>query len=118
MRHQGRGLVEAGAFRRGKGVIAAGIEIELDVGASLESTLDLLARLGRRVLVEFGKVKDHRPLDVAGFGQIGLDADTVIADGAVDIRARGDEISELAAETEAERADLAFAFGPRAQHLQ
>src|SRR5271156_249712 len=114
MRHQGRGLVEAGAFRRSKGVIAAGIEIELDLGAPLESALDLLARLGRRVLVELGEMKDHRHLDIAGFGNIGLDADTVIADGAIHIRARGDEISKLTAETEAERPDLAFAFRPRA----
>ena len=55
---------------------------------------------------------------VAGLAEIGLDADAVIADGAIDIGARRDEISELAAETEAERADLAGAFGTRAQHLQ
>ena len=63
-------------------------------------------------------MEHHRPLDVAGFGDIGLDADAVIADGAIDVGARGDEISELAAEAEAERADLALAFGARAQHFQ
>ena len=53
-----------------------------------------------------------------GLAEVGFDADAVIADRAIDIGARRGEIGELAAEAEAERADLADAFGARAQHLQ
>ena len=63
-------------------------------------------------------MKHHRALDLRGLAEIGLDADAVIADGAIDIGARRGEISELAAEAEAERADLADAFRARPQHLQ
>src|SRR5690348_17033693 len=111
MRHQGGRLVEARAFRCGKGVVATRIEVELDVVAALESSLDLLARRGGCVFVEFGEMEDHRSLDLAGFRNIGLDADAVIADRAVHVGSRGDEVSEFAAEAETERTDLAFAFG-------
>src|SRR5262249_25475139 len=114
---QGRRLVKTGALGRGEGVVAAGIEIELDVGPVREGGLDLRARLRRSKPIELGEVEDHRALDIARFGEIRLDADAVLADGAIDIGARADEIGELAAKAEAERADLAGAFGPAAQRL-
>src|SRR5215472_11979126 len=102
MCHQRRGFVEACPFRRGKSVVAARIEIKLDVWAALEGGLDLVARFGRRVFVELGEMEDHRSPDAAGLGNIGLDADAVIADRAIDVGTRADEVGELAAEAEAE----------------
>src|ERR1700722_17333521 len=110
MRHQGRRLVEARALGRREGMVAAGIEIKLDVRWLGESGLDLLTRFRRRVFVEFGEMKHHRALDLRGLDNIGLYANPIIADGAIDIGARRDEIGELAAEAEAERADLADTF--------
>ena len=118
MRHQGRRLVEARALGRREGMVAAGIKIKFDIRSLGERSLDLLARFRRRVFVELGEMKHHRALDLRGLADIGLDADPVIADGAIDIGARRDEIGELAAEAEAERADLADTFRTRAQHLQ
>src|SRR6266700_190717 len=112
MRHQGRRLVEARALRRREGVVAAGIEVAFDVRALGKGRLDLLPRLGWREAIEFGEVKHHRALDACGLAEIGLDADAIIRDGAIDIGARRGEISELAAEAEAECADLACALGP------
>ncbi len=60
----------------------------------------------------------HRALDLPGLAEVGLDADSIIRDRAIDIGARSGEVSQLAAEAEAERADLADAFLARAQHLQ
>jgi hypothetical protein len=60
---------------------------------------------------------DHRTCDIAGEVKRLLDADAVIADGAVDAGFRGGEVGELAAETETERADLADALLQRAPAL-
>src|SRR5258708_37525305 len=109
MRDEGRRLVEAGALGRREGVVAAGIQIEFDVGAVREGALDLLARLRRREPVELGEVKHHRALDVGGLAEVGLYADAIIGDRAIDIGAGRREISELAAKAEAERPDLANA---------
>ncbi len=118
MRHQGRGLVEASPFGRRERMVAAWIQITFDVGAFGKCGLDLFAGFRRREFVELGEMKHHRALDLSGLADIGLDADAVIADRAIDIGARRGEISELAAQAEAERADPADAFGTRAQHLQ
>src|ERR1700733_10720331 len=118
MRHQGRGLVEAGPLGCREGVVATRIKIKLDVRPLRESSLDLLPRLRRREAIEFREVENHRALDLRGLAQIGFDADAIIANRAIDIGSRRDQISELAAETETQRADLADAFRPRAQYLQ
>ena len=117
MRHQGRRLVEARPLRRREGVVAAGIQIQFNIGTLGEGDLDLFAGFRRRKLVEFGKVKHHRAFDLRGLAEVGLDADAVIRDGAIDIGARRGEIGELATEGKAERADLGGAFGTRAQHF-
>jgi hypothetical protein len=61
----------------------------------------------RHELILSREVQHHRAFRVAGLAQQILDADAVVADGRVDARARGSEIGEQSAETEAERADLA-----------
>src|SRR5580692_10899802 len=118
MRHQGRRLVEAGPLGCGESMVATRIKVKLDVRPLGESSLDLLPGLQRRKTIEFGEVEHHRALDLRGLAQIGLDADAIIANRAIDIGSRRDQIGELAAETETQRADLADAFRPRPQYLQ
>src|SRR6202453_807946 len=118
MRHQGRRLVEAGPLGCCESMVATRIKIELDVRPAGESSLDLLPGLRRRKTIEFGEVEDHWALDLRGLAQIGLDADAIIANRAIDIGSRRDQIGELAAEAETQRADLADAFRSRTQHLE
>src|ERR1700733_6580859 len=118
MRHQGCGLVEAGPLGCCESMVAPRIKIELDVRSLGESGLDLLPGLRRCKTIELGEVENHRALDLGGLAQIGFDADAIIANRAIDIGSRRDQISELAAETETQRANLADAFRPRAQYLQ
>src|ERR1700693_2475531 len=110
MRHQRRGLVEAGPLRRCEGMVATRIKIELDVWPLREGRLDLLPGLRRRKTIKLGEVENHRAPDLGGLAQIGFDADAVIANRAIDIGSRRDQIGELAAETESQCSDLADAF--------
>src|ERR1700689_5961624 len=106
MRHQGRGLVEAGPLGCCESMVATRIKIKLDVRPLRESSLDLLPGLRRCKAIEFGKVENHRALDLRGLAQIGFDTDAVIANRTIDIGSRRDQIGELAAETKTQRADL------------
>ena len=115
MRHQ-RGrlvvVIAAGARER---VVLAGIHVDLDVLAILERGFDFLDRFGRNELVLLGEVQHDRAL--GRLVQAAFDADAIVADGDVDARAGGSQIRELAAKAEAERADFAGHFGPRAQRV-
>src|SRR5580658_7487380 len=116
MRHQGRGLVEAGPLGRCECMVATRIKVKLDVRPLRKSSLDLFPGLRRRKTIEFGEVENHRALDLGGLAQIGLDADAIIANRAIDIGSRRDQVGELATEAETQRADLADAFRSRAQN--
>src|ERR1700729_1426254 len=118
MRHQGRGLVDAGPLGRCECMVATRIKVKLDVRPLRKSRLDLLPGLRRRKTIEFGEVENHRALDLGGLAQIGFDADAVIANRAIDIGSRCDQIGELATETETQCSDLADAFRPRPKYLQ
>src|ERR1700722_8425486 len=107
MRHQRRGLVEAGPLGCCESMVATRIKVKLDVRPLGEGGLDLLPGLRRRKTIEFGEVENHRALNLGGLAQIGFDADAVIANRAIDIGSRRDQITEVAAETELEYSDLA-----------
>jgi hypothetical protein len=82
----------------------------------LQRLHDAVARLGRAELVELGDVQRERALDVLGLIERGVDAHAVVADGHVRIGAARSQVGELAAEAEAQHADLLLLhFGPLAQ---
>ena len=56
-------------------------------------------------------MQHERPMEVLGFANVVLDVSAVISDRTVDVSAAAHEIAELAAETIADRADLAVALG-------
>ena len=88
-------------------MVDARIDVDLDCVTAGERRLHLFHRRHRHVLVLAGEVQRHRAGDLVRLVQRLLDADAVIADGAVDICAGRRQIGKLAAQAEAERADLA-----------
>ena len=105
----GRRLVVMLAADPGESMIHAGVAVEHDERVLAETVLDLRLRLRRAELVLLGDVQHQRLADPRGLAERLLDADAVIADIAIGIAARRHEIGELAAETVADRADLAGA---------
>src|SRR4051812_14438506 len=92
-------------------MIDAGVDVELDLLAARCRGLDLGQRLGRGELVQLGKVHDHRRSDVRELVDVLVDADAVVADGAVDIGPAARQERELAAEAVAQRPDLTRTSG-------
>lgn len=80
--------------------------------------LDLILRRRRHELVLGGDVAEIGPGDRGRLAERAFDADAVVADVAIGIRARRHQIGELAAEAESHRADAAGASGIFAQRLQ
>jgi hypothetical protein len=117
MRHHRRRLVVMRPGLAVEAVIDAGIDVDLDLGAPREGLLDLLDRRHRDILVLLGEMHDDRAFDARREVERLLDPDPVIADGAIDARLGRGEIGELAAEAEAERADLSGALPQSAQRL-
>src|SRR5260221_6562330 len=117
MRHHRGRLVIVHPGLAVEAVIDAGIDVDLDLRTTGEGLLDLLDRGHRDILVLLGEMHDDRALDARRKIERLLDTDAVIADRTVDAGFGGGKIGELAAETEAERADLAGALLEAAQRL-
>src|SRR5580704_18149046 len=94
---------------------SAGININRDPRTAGKSLLHPRDALRRDLRVFLGKVEDERTADPRHEVEAEINAKSVIGNGTIDIGLRRSEIGELAAEPEAERADVPGAFAARAQ---
>src|SRR5215469_7552265 len=95
----------------------AGIDVNRDVGTASKPCFDPRHHLRRDLRVLLGKMNDHWTSDARGEVQTEIDAEPIIGNRAIDTGLGCGEPGELAAQTEAERADFAGAFAAAAQRL-
>jgi len=92
-----------------------GININRDVRTAGKSLLHPRDRLRRDLRIVLGKVDDERTANPRDEVQAEINAKSAIRNGAIDTSFNRREIGELAAEPEAEGADLPGAFAAGAQ---
>ena len=115
MRHKCRWLVVGVSAGPREGVIDTRIDMDLDVLVAGEGGPNLLAGRFGHELVVGGEMQHQRAFYLRHEVQRFFDPDTVVADRAVDPDMGGGKIGERSAETKAECAGLADAFGARLQ---
>ncbi|MNS82885.1 hypothetical protein D3C72_1166440 [compost metagenome] len=117
--HQRRGLVEVLAAHAREGMVDAGVDIDLDVLATGQRFANCALRLRRAETILLGDMQHQPAAHVAGLAQCMLDADAVVRHRAGHVgQPAGRQVSQLAAQAEAQHAGLADAFRARAQCLQ
>src|SRR5438552_16494123 len=110
MGHQRRRLVVGRPLRAVEAVAGAGIDEDLDLLAAGEGGADLGYR--RLADMRVGAAEMQLQWHLDRFVEILVDAAAIVADRAIDARARRRQVGQPAAEAEAQRADLAPAFRP------
>ncbi len=119
VRHQRRGLVEVLAARACKGMVYAGVDVDLDVLAPGQGFADRSLGLRRAESVFLGDMQHQAAAHVGGLAQRVLDAHAVVRHRAGHVgQPAGRQVGQLAAQAEAQHAGLADAFRPRPQCLK
>ena len=93
-----------------EGVVGAGILVDGDERIGRQPPLQKVVHLGLHPAILHGHVQHERPVQVLRLLDAVLDIGAVVGDRAVDVGAAAHQVAELAAETVADRADLAVAF--------
>src|SRR5229473_3364414 len=93
-----------------KGVVRTRVLVDRDERVRRESALEQLVDLRLHPAVLHRHVQHERPVQVLGFADAVLDVGAVVGDGTVDVGTAAHQVTELAAEAVADRADLAVAL--------